>query len=117
LNNVQQIQIKSLILDSIHFVAVVDELISNNVNQNVQNWYWQKQLRYYYSASSTVKVCMGCSELNYSFEYLGCFNKLVHTPLTDKCFLTCMQALIFGLGVNALGPAGKFYHFLFKKEI
>ena len=116
LNTVQQIQIKSLILDTIHFVAVVDELISNDVSQqNVQSWYWQKQLRYYYTSStSLVRVCMGCSELNYSFEYLGCFNKLVHTPLTDKCFLTCMQALKFGQGGYPLGPAGDFFLFNFK---
>lgn len=107
-DNVQQIQIKSLVLDAIHFVAVVDELLEadDDVRQNVQSWYWQKQLRYYYSSGSGVRVCMGCSELAYSFEYLGCFNKLVHTPLTDKCFLTCMQALKLGLGGNPFGMAG-----------
>lgn len=105
LESVQQIQIKSLVLDAIHFVAVVDELIENEVNQNVQSWHWQRQFRYYHSAGS-VRVCMGCSELNYSYEYLGCFNKLVHTPLTDKCFLTCMQALKLGLGGNPFGMAG-----------
>ena len=105
-DGVQQIQIKSLVLDAIHFVAVVDELLlADDVNQNVQSWHWQKQLRYYYAAGS-VRVCMGCSEVNYSYEYLGCFNKLVHTPLTDKCFLTCMQALQLGLGGNPFGRAG-----------
>lgn len=107
LSSIQQMQVKSLVLDTIHFIAVVDELIANNVsNENLQSWYWKKQLRYYYSNSAgqlSVKVCMGLSEVNYSFEYLGCFSKLVHTPLTDKCFLTCMQALTFGLGGNPYG--------------
>ena len=106
LNGVQQIQIKSLILDTIHFVAVIDELIFHNVHNNVQSWHWQKQLRYYSPSASSIEVCMGCSNVNYSFEYLGCYNKLVHTPLTDVCFLTCMQALTFGLGGNPFGKAG-----------
>ena len=30
---------------------------------------------------------------NYSFEYQGNASKLVHTPLTDKCYLTMMHGM------------------------
>ncbi|GAV04846.1 hypothetical protein RvY_15060-4 [Ramazzottius varieornatus] len=46
------------------------------------------------------------AEFQYSFEYHGCLTGLVHTPLTDKCFLTLTQAMLMGLGGNPYGPAG-----------
>ena len=42
----------------------------------------------------------------YSWEYQGVPNRLVHTPLTDKCFLSLTQALNLGMGGNPYGPAG-----------
>ena len=97
---VAKIKVKSLVLDTIHFLAVIEDLILSQP-RNDQDWKWQKHLRYYYRSSSssrgqgeaTLVVAMGLASSEYSFEYLGCHGsgKLVHTPLTDKCYLTCMQ--------------------------
>ena len=109
---VLKIKVKSLILDTIHFLAVVEELMSTNV-RSVEDWTWQKQMRYYMKTgaaknSRELVISMGTASQMYSFEYLGCYGaaKLVHTPLTDKCYLTCMQAMSMGLGGNPYGPAG-----------
>jgi len=46
------------------------------------------------------------AEFEYTYEYQGNASKLVHTPLTDKCYLTLTQGMKMGLGGNPYGPAG-----------
>lgn len=72
---------------------------------------WQYRLRAYYDESEpallrrlTIRVADSC--FNYGYEYLGVCERLVQTPLTDRCYLTLTQALAMGLGGNPFGPAG-----------
>ena len=46
------------------------------------------------------------AEFFYTYEYQGNAAKLVHTPLTDKCYLTLTQGMYMGFGGNPYGPAG-----------
>ena len=46
------------------------------------------------------------AEFAYTYEYQGNAPKLVHTQLTDKCYLTLTQGMRMGLGGNPYGPAG-----------
>ncbi|KAF5224389.1 Cytoplasmic dynein 2 heavy chain (DYNC2H1) [Trypanosoma cruzi] len=99
------LKLKSLIMDLIHNIEVVDILIRNGVEKET-DWLWRKQLRYYLDHNNNCVLRMVDAEFNYSYEYQGNAPKLVHTPLTDRCYLTLTQGMQLGYGGNPYGPAG-----------
>ncbi|CAG9863949.1 unnamed protein product [Phyllotreta striolata] len=103
--NVLELKLKALLLDTIRFVCVIEELVRSNTSK-ITEWSWQKQLRYYSNSTGEVTVKMANARMDYSYEYLGNAAKLVRTPLTEKCFLTLTQGLHLGMGGNPYGPAG-----------
>lgn len=124
LENLCKMKIKQTVLDLIHFISVLEKLILNSV-RDPNDWLWQSQLRFRLqnappagggsrmqalqaSQQSKVTIAMGLATFEYTFEYLGCLgdSKLVHTELTNKCFLALTQAMQLSLGGNPYGPAG-----------
>jgi dynein heavy chain 2, cytosolic len=99
-----QLKMKSLVFDMVHYIDVVEQLQGKGVVK-LNEWQWKKQLRYYYEKSKAV-VRMHDARFDYSYEYQGNAPKLVHTPLTDKCYLTLTQGMHMGFGGNPYGPAG-----------
>ena len=99
-----QLKMKSLVLDLVHDVDVLGQL-RNHKSSKLTDWQWRKQLRYYAEKSKTI-VRMSDASFEYTFEYQGNAPKLVHTPLTDKCYLTLTQGMKMGFGGNPYGPAG-----------
>lgn len=99
-----QLKMKSLVLDLVHQIDVADLLIAKNIGK-LSDWTWHKQIRYYHEKSIAL-VRMSDAEFTYTYEYQGNAPKLVHTPLTDKCYLTLTQGMHMGFGGNPYGPAG-----------
>ena len=101
-----QLKIKSLVLDIVHQVDVVEVLLKKKTTR-ASEWSWKKQLRYYMDVKSEKAIIRMCNaEFAYTYEYQGNAPKLVHTPLTDKCYLTLTQGMHMGFGGNPYGPAG-----------
>lgn len=104
-DNLTQIKVRGLLLDLVHYVSMVQQLINENI-AHVQDWEWSQQMRFYINSNGLVTIRMVYAEFEYSYEYLGNFNKLVDTKLTHNCYLTLTQAMQLGLGGNPFGPAG-----------
>ena len=101
---------EQLITEVVHERDVTRLLLTSGVTQQ-ENFTWLYHLRFYWDKGAKElmqKLCIKISNASffYGFEYLGLGERLVQTPLTDRCFLTLTQALHFGMGGNPFGPAG-----------
>jgi hypothetical protein len=63
-----QLKVKALVLDLIHNMDVVEQLVSNSV-MHLGHWQWQKQLRFYVNAKGKCTGRMCDAECVYTYEY------------------------------------------------
>lgn len=98
-----------LITEFVHQRDVIGRLINAGASAPT-HYLWLIQMRYSYGsegeAVDRLRIKMANADLQYGFEYLGVPERLVRTPLTDRCFLTLTQAMAQRLGGSPYGPAG-----------
>ena len=102
--------VERLIIINVHARDVVKDLIKLNV-QEKSNFEWQKNLKFYWekdidSEKREVVIKQTNSRFIYGYEYLGNPERMVITPLTDKCYITLTSALHLNYGGAPAGPAG-----------
>ncbi|RFU30184.1 hypothetical protein B7463_g6181, partial [Scytalidium lignicola] len=109
LDPIQRKRCEHLITECVHQRDVIEKLINFNASTPT-HYFWLLQMRYVYKPEGDflqrLHIKMANAKLNYGFEYLGVVERLVRTPLTDRCFLTLTQALCQRLGGSPYGPAG-----------
>lgn len=90
-DNLIQIKIRALLFDLVWQTTTIEYLLKHNVT-NLQDWHWLQQLKFYMNErDQIVRVRMVYAEFEYSYEFLGNYNKLVYTSLAHNCYLTLTQ--------------------------
>ncbi|KAK4049755.1 dynein heavy chain [Microbotryomycetes sp. JL221] len=107
---IQRRKCEHLITELVHQRDVIRLLDRAGVTSS-NDFAWLYQMRYYLDSTKAqalqqVDVRMASASFVYGFEYLGVPDRLVQTPLTDRCYLTLTQALSTRLGGSPFGPAG-----------
>ena len=103
-------KLEQLITELVHQRDVVRLLSAKRVeNANAFDWLYYMRFYFYPKTPDVLKrlqIKMSNAAFDYGFEYLGVAEKLIQTPLTDRCYLTLTQGLYFRLGGAPFGPAG-----------
>ncbi|KAF2719116.1 hypothetical protein K431DRAFT_286998 [Polychaeton citri CBS 116435] len=98
-----------LITEFVHQRDIIERLMKGGAD-TPGHYLWLLQMRYEFESSAPLldrmQIKAANATLAYGFEYLGVPERLVRTPLTDRCFLTLSQALAQRLGGSPYGPAG-----------
>jgi dynein heavy chain len=114
-SRMNRVKIETLVTIQVHqrdVFADLARMFKERKISDANDFEWLKQIRFYWQLTASDEHGQGACVISicdvdykYNNEYLGCKERLVITPLTDRCFITLSQAMGMCLGG---APAGIF---------
>lgn len=94
--------LRALCIMDLHALEVLQMLL-DDPNIGINDFQWIAQLRYYW-IDNTVLIKMLNSVVHFGYEYVGNFERMIMTPLTERCFCTVFLAFQHHLNASIEGP-------------